>query len=85
MLGVAREGSPEKLSAMASVAYGTTASLLRMRGHEHRTFGYMSVRAQPLIESMGVVGVELALRPKAHGFGGFPGLKPYIGGSFSQS
>lgn len=62
--GIVKRGSVDELAAQVSVAYGTAAGILMRLGQAGRTFGYMSVRARPLIESMGIVGIELELLPR---------------------
>lgn len=63
--GLVKSGSVANLAAEASAAYGMAAGILRRLGQNSTTFGYMSVRAQPLVESMNAIGVELDLIPRA--------------------
>ncbi|MBI2550585.1 hypothetical protein HYV83_05420 [Candidatus Woesearchaeota archaeon] len=63
--GMVKKGSVDELAAQVAVAYGTAAGMLRHVGVRGETFGYMSVRARPLVESMGAIGIELELVPKS--------------------
>lgn len=85
--GLLRSGSVANLAAEASAAYGMAAGILRSLGQNPITFGYMSVRAQPLVESMYSIGVELDLTPRARGINVLNAMEfhNYGGSHFSMS